>query len=256
MSAPQMLRQNLRSGRATVWGGMAGIVALGWLYMVHMNAGMSAMDGMAPPAAPGLGALVATFLMWTVMMVAMMLPSTIPAVSVFMMLAGRRNPLAVGRMTMMFVTGYAFAWSGYCVPAALAQWGLSRIALLSPMGESSSTALSAAILIAAGLFQFTPLKEACITKCRAPFAFLMHEWRDGAAGALVVGMRHGTYCVGCCWALMAVMFVVGTMNLVWMALLALLVMAEKIVPAHWRVDWIVGIGFIVWGGMVAAGGIL
>ncbi|MHA6688250.1 DUF2182 domain-containing protein [Mesorhizobium sp. A556] len=246
-----LLRDSIRSGRAAVWTGMAAIVALGWLYMLRMNAGMSAMHGMAMPAAAGLAALLIVFAMWAVMMAAMMLPSAVPAVSVFMMLAGRRGVSASGRLTAMFVVGYALAWLGFCVPAALAQWGLSRTALLTPMGESTSTAINAAILVAAGLFQFSALKSACISKCRTPFAFLMHEWRDGAAGALVVGLRYGMYCVGCCWALMAVMFVVGTMNLIWMALLATLVLSEKIMPARWRFDWVVGAGLILWGGALA-----
>jgi len=256
MSAAQVLRESLRSGRAPVWAGMAAIVALGWLYMVHMNAGMTAMGGMAMPAKGGLGALEATFAMWVVMMVAMMLPSIVPTVSVFATLAGRRSPAAATRMTAIFVTGYALAWIAYCVPAATAQSGLSRMALLSAMGNSTSAMLSAAILVAAGLFQFSGMKNACMTQCRSPFAFLMHEWRDGAAGALIVGLRNGSNCVGCCWALMAVLFVVGTMNLLWMALFTLLVCAEKIAPARWRLDAIVGTGFIAWGTLVAAGAVL
>ncbi len=124
------------------------------------------------------------------------------------------------------------------------------------MGQSTSAAVSAAILVAAGLFQFSSLKNACMAKCRTPLAFLMQEWRDGAAGALVVGLRNGSNCVGCCWALMAVLFVVGTMNLLWMALFTLLVCAEKIMPARWRLDAIVGAGFIAWGAVVAAAGLL
>jgi predicted metal-binding membrane protein len=124
------------------------------------------------------------------------------------------------------------------------------------MGESTSAMLSAAILVAAGLFQFSGMKNACVSKCRSPFAFLMHEWRDGAAGALLLGLRNGSNCVGCCWALMMVLFVVGTMNLLWMALFTLLVSGEKIVPARWRLDAIVGAGFIVWGVVLATGGVL
>jgi len=253
MSAARVVRETLRSGRAAVWAGMAAIVALGWLYM---GVDMAAMAGMATAATGGLGGLVAIFVMWVVMMVAMMLPSIVPTVSVFSTLAGRRSPATAARTTAMFVAGYALAWIAYCVPAAAAQWELSRAALLSAMGQSTSAAVSAAILVAAGVFQFSSLKNACMAKCRAPLAFLMHEWRDGATGALVVGLRNGSNCVGCCWALMAVLFVVGTMNLLWMALFTVLVCAEKIVPARWRVDAIVGAGFIAWGAMVAASGVL
>lgn len=252
--ATRSVRASLRTGLAAIWIGVAALVALGWLYMARMNAGMSATDGMAMAAASGLGPLLATFIMWVVMMVAMMLPSVVPTVSLFASLASRRSPLAAARMTAMFLTGYALAWIAYCVPAALAQWGLSRAALLSPTGRSTSTVISAAILVAAGLFQFSALKGACAAKCRSPLAFLMHEWRDGAAGALAVGARNGTHCVGCCWALMAVLFVVGTMNLLWMALFTLLVCAEKGLPARWHFDRIVGTGFIAWGVAIAAGG--
>lgn len=234
---------------------MAAIVTLGWLYMAHMNAGMATMDGISMPSRGGVAALEATFIMWVVMMVAMMLPSIVPTVSVFATLAGRRSPTRVVSMTALFVTGYSLAWIAYCVPAAAAQWGLSRAALLSAMGESTSAILSASVLVLAGLFQFSGMKNACMTKCRAPFAYLVHEWRDGAAGSLVLGLRNGSNCVGCCWALMAVMFVVGTMNLLWMALLTLLVCAEKIVPARWRFDTIIGAGFIVWGTVLAVGGL-
>lgn len=259
MSAARVLTESLRSGRAPVWAGMAAIVAFGWLYMVRMNAGMAvaaAPGGMAMPTTGGLGTLGATFLMWVVMMAAMMLPSIAPTVSVFATLAGRRRPAAATRLTALFVAGYSLAWIAFCVPAGAAQWGLSRAALLSAAGGSTSAVLSAAILVAAGLFQFSGLKNACVTQCRSPFAFLMHEWRDGPAGALMVGLRYGANCVGCCWALMAVLFVVGTMNLLWMALFTLLVSAEKIAPARWRLGSMVGVGSIAWGAWLAVGALL
>ncbi|HYW03707.1 MAG TPA: DUF2182 domain-containing protein [Gammaproteobacteria bacterium] len=256
MSSTRLIRSSFRSGRAAVWAGMAAIVALGWIYMVHMNVHMAAMHGMAAAGEGGHGGLVATFAMWVVMMVAMMLPSVVPTVSVFAMLAGRRSPRSAARTTAMFVAGYSLAWIGYCVPAAVAQWELARAALLTSMGASTSAAVSAAILVGAGLFQFSGLKNACMSRCRSPLAFLIQEWRDGAAGALVVGLRNGSNCVGCCWALMAVLFVVGTMNLLWMALFTLLVCAEKIVPARWRLDAVVGAGFIAWGAVAAVGAVL
>ena len=167
-----------------------------------------------------------------------------------MMLAGRRGASATGRLTVMFVAGYALAWLGFCVPAALAQWGLLRAAADADGtkhlhgDQRSNTGCCRPVPVSA-------LKGACMAKCRTPFAFLMQEWSDGATGALVVGMRHGNYCVGCCWALMAVMFVVGTMNLIWMAWLSALVLTEKVVPARWRFHWAVGTGLIVWGAVLA-----
>jgi len=222
MAVVQRLRPHLRPERAAPWLAMLVIVALGWAYMIGVGANLAPMQGGT--------ILTASLVMWIAMMAAMMLPSTVPAVSVFMMLAGRRCQPAAGRMTAMFIAGYVLVWTGFSIPAAIAQWGLTNAALLSPMGESISTALSATILVAAGLYQFTALKTACATKCRTPFAFLMQEWRDGMTGALVVGLRHGAYCLGCCWALMAILFVVGTMNLVWMVGLTIIVALEKLVP--------------------------
>lgn len=233
---------------------MAAIVVLGWFYMAHLNAGMPAMSGMLgehgmakAPTSLGLAKLASTFDMWAIMMAAMMLPSTIPSVSLFMTMSAQRSRDVPGLMTALFVMGYVSIWVAYCIPAALAQWGLARVALLNPMGQSSSLALSAAILIGAGLFQFSRLKNACMTACRSPLAFLMAEWRDGPIGAFVVGTRQGGYCVLCCWALMAVMFVVGVMSLAWMGVLTLLILAEKVVPARWQFDRLVGVGLILWG---------
>lgn len=248
-----MVKENLGTGRVAVWVGMVALIALGWLYMVRMNAGVATMRAMGMPAATGLSALLATFGMWVVMMMAMMLPSIFPTVSLFAVLADRRNPAVATRMTAMFVTGYTLVWIAYCVPTAAAQWGLSRAELISAMGKSTSTAISVTILVAAGLFQFSPMKNACMSKCRSPLAFLLNEWRDGTVGALGVGMRNGSNCVACCWAVMTVLFVVGTMNLLWMALFTFLVVTEKIAPARWRLHWIVGTGFITWGVVTAIG---
>lgn len=246
-------------GRVPVWIGLAAIVALSWVYLARMNADMSGMMGgmahhaMARPG-PGLSELILAVLLWSAMMVAMMVPTTIPAVSLFTTLSPRRNPAnATSTMTALFVAGYVVAWIGYAVAAALAQWMLQRGALLTPMAESASGALSAAILVGAGVFQFTPVKEACLTKCRTPLAFFLAEWRDGKAGAFVLGLRHGRYCVVCCWALMAVMLMVGAMNLIWMALFTVFLLGEKVAPARWQISRISGAILVAWGGWIAAG---
>jgi predicted metal-binding membrane protein len=123
--------------------------------------------------------------------------------------------------------------------------------LLTPMLESASVVLSALILLGAGAFQFTAFKEACLSKCRTPLAFFLAEWRDGKSGALRVGFKHGSYCVGCCWALMTVMLVVGAMNLVWMAALTFFMLAEKVAPARWRLRYVAGCALMLWGLVVA-----
>ena len=184
-------------------------------------------------------------------MLAMMLPSVVPSASMFATLSARRDAQGARRATASYVAGYVSSWVGYAAAAALAQWLLAHALLLDPMAQSTSALLSAAILLGAGAFQFTPLKRACLSKCRTPLAFFMAKWRDGAQGAWVVGLQHGSYCVGCCWALMAVMFVVGAMNLAWMAAVTLLILAEKVMPARWRFDRWIGGALLAAGSWVA-----
>lgn len=248
---------------APIWLGLTAIVALSWLYLERMNAGMADMAGMsgmvggmahhamAMPGA-GLDALWLAFVMWGVMMVAMMVPTTVPAVSVFMALTSRRQAAeSVSVTTAAYVAGYVATWFGYALLLAFAQWALTRAALLSPMATSVSATLSALILISAGIFQFTPLKDACLSKCRTPLGFFLAEWRDGKRGAFVLGLRHGSYCVACCWALMAVMFVVGAMSLAWMALLTAFVLVEKVAPVRWHISQVSGVFLVAWGAWVA-----
>lgn len=169
-----------------------------------------------------------TFAMWSVMMAGMMTPSAAPVVMLF---AGAQR--GVRRMTpvLAFAAGYLLVWTLFSAAAALAQWALHATAMLSPAMSMASARLGGGILIAAGIYQLTPLKGACLTHCRSPLGFLMSHWRDGTAGALRMGARHGIYCLGCCWALMWVLFVVGVMNLVWVAALTIFVLVEKIGPA-------------------------
>jgi predicted metal-binding membrane protein len=169
----------------------------------------------------------AVLIMWAVMMAAMMLPAAMPMVSVFGTLNRSRGE--AGR-TVVFVSGYLALWAAFGAAATAAQWALQTSGLLSPMIVSMSPVLSAALLVIAGAFQFTPLKHACLRACRSPLGFLMTDWRDGLWGAARMGVRHGLYCLGCCWALMALLFVGGAMNLLWIAALTLLVAMEKLAP--------------------------
>ena len=181
----------------------------------------------------------AVFMMWSVMMAAMMLPSALPMALVFARLSprGGRAPF------LAFVGAYLLVWAGFSVVATLLHWALQSAGLVSPMSMRAVPVLSGGLLVAAGLYQMTPLKNACLSRCRAPVQFLMSEWRAGTWGALVMGLRHGLFCVGCCWALMAVLFAVGIMNLPAVVALALAVGIEKLVP---RGDWIArGIGIVL-----------
>ena len=242
----------MRLERLIVWGSIAAMVALAWLYLFHTASPMPGMDMSAMQMSGfyewSFSAVMLLFLMWAVMMVAMMVPSAIPMIQGFLAVNERRQ--AASRQLVpvgVFLLGYLVVWTGFSAAAALAQLGLHRAALLSPMMVATSPLLSGGLLLAAGIFQWTPLKRACLNGCRSPLSFLMGGWREGAAGAFSMGLRHGAYCVGCCWALMALLFVVGVMNLLWVAVIALFVMGEKVLP---RGDLL---GHIGGAAMVAAG---
>jgi predicted metal-binding membrane protein len=169
--------------------------------------------------------------MWTVMMVAMMAPTAAPMILMFATIHRRRR--TEGRPavpTALFALGYLVVWSAFSVAAASAQSGLHVAALLSPAMVATSPLLAGGILIVAGIFQWTPLKRACLDSCRSPLSFLMSSWREGRGGAFVMGLHHGLVCLGCCWALMALLFVAGVMNLLWVAAIAVAVLLEKVVP--------------------------
>jgi predicted metal-binding membrane protein len=255
---PSSLADGARLRRAPVWIGMVAIVAMSWYYLGRMDSAMSPMHGSASPHAgmamggDGADGLWMAFGMWATMMVAMMLPAVAPSAAVFSSLTARRDPGHANAATATYVAGYAASWIAFAAPAALVQWALTHAMLLDPMARSTSTMLSSAILLAAGVYQWLPLKRACLSKCRTPLTFFMANWRDGRSGALWLGVRHGGYCVGCCWALMAVMFVVGAMSLAWMGLIMLLVLSEKVIPARWRFDHALGVALVTAGLWIAA----
>lgn len=233
----------LKRDRIIVLLGLAGITVLAWVYTIHSAWEMKNMDmsmdmdmSMPNMGSWGTTELFFLFLMWTVMMAAMMIPSVSQMVLLYANTIRRNGrESSVVRLTGMFVLGYMASWTGFSLIAALAQWGLHEAALLSPMMVSTSPLLGGIILTAAGVFQWTPLKHACLRHCRSPLGFLMTEWREGGSGAFVMGFRHGLYCVGCCWLLMAVLFVTGVMNLLWVAVIAAFVLIEKLAPSG---EWV------------------
>ena len=218
------------------------LTALAWRYLLGVEREMSAMVehdrmmaemGMTMDMSWGVREALFTFVMWVVMMVGMMAPSAAPTFMLFVALQRGRGP-AYSRTWIAFGIGYFVAWGAFSAAAAAVQWWLHETAMMSPAMVVASAQIGAAILIGAGAYQLTPLKAACLTHCRGPLSFLMSHWRDGSAGAVQMGMRHGLYCVGCCWALMCVLFAVGVMNLLWVAALSIIVLAEKLMPGgHW-----------------------
>ena len=216
------------------------VTILAWTYLVHLHRQMSIdMEYQKSMAAMGMTARMPwtaadaffTFAMWTVMMAGMMVPSASPVLLLFAATRAGSSGRGVSLATLAFGLGYVMVWTGFSVVASLAQYGLHESAMLSMSMSSSSNRLSGAILIAAGAYQLTPWKSRCLTHCRSPLGFLMTNWYDGIPGAFRMGFRHGAYCLGCCWALMSILFAVGVMNLVWIAALTGFVLLEKLGPA-------------------------
>jgi predicted metal-binding membrane protein len=194
------------------------------------------------------------FLMWAEMMVAMMIPSAAPMILTFAMVNRKRR--AQDRpfvSTGLFVSGYLVVWFLFSLVAALAQWTLHGVALLSPMMHSQSRWLAGILLLTAGAFQWTPWKRTCLTQCRSPFTFLLSDWREGRRGAFCMGLKHGAYCTGCCWLLMTLLFVAGVMNLLWIAILTTLVLIEKASPPSWQIGRVVGVLCVIWSGWLLLG---
>lgn len=234
---------------------------LAWAYLLYTSWGMEHMDaGAAMAIMPRMTDwrgidLLLVLTMWAIMMVAMMLPSIIPMVLCFALLSRqRRGQRAPYVHTSLFVLGYLAVWSGFSLLATLAQWCFFEARLVTPMMVSATPTLGGVLLVVAGFFQLTPLKRACLRKCASPFGFLLNEWREGTLGALIMGFRHGAYCVGCCGLLMGLLFVFGVMNVLWVVALTIYVMLEKMLP---RARWLPSVGGLLlvgWGVAVAVGG--
>jgi predicted metal-binding membrane protein len=204
---------------------------------------------MEMPGSPwSVGELGSAFVMWAVMMAVMMLPSALPIVR----LVGASNRRAVTEGAAetppaLFVVGYLLTWTSFSALATTLQALLRSLALLTSALSLSDPRLGGAILVMAGVYQFTPWKGSCLRHCQSPLSFLLSHWREGARGALMMGLRHGLFCVGCCWALMLVLFVVGVMNLWWVAALAVVILLEKLALGGRWLPRVAGLGLVCWG---------
>jgi predicted metal-binding membrane protein len=263
--AEATLERVLRRDRIVVAAALAGLAGLAWGYVLYLAADMdmggmdmsgfrmipAGMGMMAPALAPwSVIEFAFVFAMWAVMMVGMMMPSAAPMILIYARV-GRQaaitdKPFAA---TGWFAAGYLAAWTGFALIATGAQWALDRAAVLDSMMATSSNMLGGVVLIAAGIYQWTPLKDICLAKCQSPFLFIQQlgGFRRDIAGSLLLGLRHGGYCVGCCWVLMALLFVGGVMNVLWIALLALLVLLEKLLPFGRRIARAAGMAFLATG---------
>jgi len=215
--------------RIFLYGALAALTALAWLYLVRMPMTPQDLGGlyarMLSALPPRWADLWLNFMMWAVMMVAMMVPSATPMVMAFARVAGAHSTRPTLRICL-FASGYIAVWTLFSAAATAIQFALLHWSLISNALVTTPLA-GGAILAVAGIYQLTPLKQSCLGRCQSPIGFLMTHWRDGAAGALRMGLAHGAFCVGCCWMLMAVLFTVGVMNLAWVALLSAFVLLEK-----------------------------
>jgi predicted metal-binding membrane protein len=249
-AADSGLEATLQRDRRIIAASLGLVVILAWLYLWRDAASMGhmAMPDMPMPRELGMGLFALTFAMWTVMMVGMMLPSAAPTIFIYGAMVrrnGERGTVLPG--VWIFTGGYLAVWAGFSLLATVFLLALEQASLLTPMMVSASRAMSAAILIAAGIYQWLPFKDACLSKCRNPLQFFLTRWRPGAGGAFLMGAENGAYCVGCCWVLMLLLFVAGVMNLLWVAVIAGFVLIEKLLPGGKLVPGIAGVVLVLAG---------
>jgi predicted metal-binding membrane protein len=243
-----------RRDRLVVVSGLTVVTASCWAFLFLLAARMGSMG--SPLSMPmtsewSVSDVGLMWTMWAVMMAGMMLPSAVPMITAYARTVGSGRSQLRGS-TPMFGAGYVVAWSSFAALGTAAQWWLHDAALVDALGVSQSNVLGGAILVGAGLYQFSGLKNACLAQCRSPLGFLLNEWRDGAGGAAVMGLRHGMVCIGCCWALMAMLFVLGVMNLWWIAVVAALVSVEKLAPSRLLTPAVGGV-LLLWGVALISG---
>lgn len=246
------LKVRLRRDRLIAGGGVAAVVALAWAYLfTGAGVDMSMVDMAMEPMPWTLSYALLMFAMWWIMMIAMMVPSAAPVILLFTTI--KRKHEGSSRATIgpgIFLTGYLVVWGAFSLIATLAQWGLESAGFISTGMTSKSAALAGAILLSTGLYQFTPLKGACLRHCQSPLFFLSSNWRAGAAGAFHMGVVHGAYCLGCCWFLMALLFIGGIMNLTWVVCIAIYIALEKLLPGGPWLSRGAGATLVVLGGFV------
>ncbi len=244
----------LKRDRIIIISGLLIICLLSWLYIIYLYRQMYPMNmnalffAMPMSAQWTLTDFILLFVMWFVMMIAMMMPSVTPLVLIFAMVNRQRkqtqNPFV---NTVYLLSGYFLIWMVFSFSATLLQWLLQHLSLLNPEMETTNKILGAGILIAAGVFQFTSLKHKCLYHCQTPINFISQHWKEGKYGALLMGIKNGLYCIGCCWILMIPLFVSGIMNLLWIAIIAAFALLEKFLSGTKWVSYISGALLVLYG---------
>jgi predicted metal-binding membrane protein len=248
------LQHVLRRDRLTVLIALFILCVLSWLYIIYLYDQMYPMNMDALLFAMPMTAnwswtdCLLLFLMWFVMMIAMMTPSIAPLVLIFALINRKRqrqqNPFVP---TGYLLGGYFFVWAVFSLFATLLQWILQQFSLLNPEMTTTSKIVGGTILVLAGIFQFTPLKDTCLRQCRSPISFIHQYWKDGKSGAFKMGMQNGIYCLGCCWILMLLLFVSGIMNILWIVLISLFVLIEKVLTSVKAIPVVAAITLIAYG---------
>jgi len=239
----------LRRQRNVVLASLLVLAAACWLVVLR-QAGMTQGIGLTT------GLTLPLFLLaWVAMMIAMMFPTAAPMILMFgRVAAGKQQRAQPFVPTWVFVSAYLVVWVGFGVVAYAAAAGLSTLATPSPWLMGNATRLGGAVLVVGGLYQLSPLKSLCLTMCRSPLSFLLTKWRDGYGGAFVMGLRHGAYCLGCCWLLFAILFPLGVMNIAAMLGLTLLIFAEKSLAWGSAIARVAGVALVGYGAVVLVTG--
>ena len=239
-----------KNERGIVLAALMALSALAWWYTIYLAKTMDCCMFAAKDAWPFWSGqqFWMMFVMWVVMMAAMMVPTVAPMVLVFAMVNRKRCQQARPYVPAgFFLLGYLMVWTGFSLLMTFLQEWLQVRALISAHMALNNQTVQGSILVLAGIFQWTPFKNKCLIHCRSPFDFIMTGWREGAGGAVMMGLVHGTFCLGCCWLLMLLLFVGGVMNIAWIVLLTVFVLAEKIFSRGRVIGRIAGAGFFAWG---------
>jgi predicted metal-binding membrane protein len=255
---PSALERVLARERRLIAVALAALVVLAWSYLLVLSrqmsgdASMASMPGMGDETGGSLRSFALTVLMWWTMMIGMMLPSAAPMILLFGNVQRRQLATEHPRLRVaLFTGGYLAMWAAFSALAASAQLALAGRELLATMDLRLTARLGAVLVALAGIYQLTPIKNACLRLCRSPAEFLASHWRRTSAGAVRMGLEHGLYCVGCCWLLMGLLFVVGVMNLLWVAAIALFVLVEKLLPHGETAARVSGLGLLAFAGYLA-----
>jgi len=254
MVSSNSLTYQLKRDRLIIISALFTITFLSWVYIIYLYNQMVYMDMnalfFAMPMTPEWTYIdfILLFFMWLVMMIGMMTPSVSPLVLIFAKVNRQKKQQAHPFVNSAYlIAGYFVIWAVFSLLATFLQWLLQNVSLLSPEMKSTNKMLGGVILIASGIFQFMPIKQSCLKHCRSPLAFVTQHWKEGKRGALKMGIENGFYCLGCCWILMLLLFVTGIMNLLWVAIIALFVLAEKILMQVKWIPYVAGAVLILYG---------